>query len=137
MIDFDNQTSYEIYSNWFEQIEESLAKDKMLELLIVDDAMIKELNLEHRKLDKPTDVLSFPIKGSKTNFIGSIIISADTANRVAGEMGHSLEEELKILFIHGLLHVLGFDHETDNGQMRQKEAEIAESMGLSKSLLGR
>jgi len=137
MIDFDNQTSYEIYSNWFEEIEESLAKDKMLELLIVDDAVIKELNLEHRKLDKPTDVLSFPIKGSKTNFIGSIIISADTANRVASEMGHSLEEELKILFIHGLLHVLGFDHETDNGHMRQKEAEIAESMGLSKSLLGR
>jgi probable rRNA maturation factor len=137
MIDFDNQTSYEIYSNWFEQIEESLAKDKMLELLIVDDATIKELNLEHRKLDKPTDVLSFPIKGSKTNFVGSIIISADTANRVAQEMGHSLEEELKILFIHGLLHVLGFDHETDNGQMRQKETEIAESMGLSKSLLGR
>lgn len=137
MIDFDNQTSYEIYSNWFEEIEESLAKDKMLELLIVDDAVIKELNLEHRKLDKPTDVLSFPIKRSKTNFIGSIIISADTANRVASEMGHSLEEELKILFIHGLLHVLGFDHETDNGHMRQKEAEIAESMGLSKSLLGR
>ncbi len=137
MIDFDNRTNYEIYSNWFEQIEESLAKDKMLELLIVDDATMKELNLEHRKIDKTTDVLSFPIKESKTNFIGSIIISADTANSVANEMGHTLEEELKILFIHGLLHTLGFDHETDNGQMRQKEAEIAQSMGLSKTLLGR
>ncbi len=137
MIDFDNRTNYEIYSNWFEQIEESLAKDKMLELLIVDDATMKELNLEHRKIDKTTDVLSFPIKESKTNFIGSIIISADTANSVANEMGHTLEEELKILFIHGLLHTLGFDHETDNGQMRQKEAEIAQNMGLSKTLLGR
>jgi probable rRNA maturation factor len=137
MIDFDNQTSYEIYSNWFEEIEESLAKDKMLELLIVDNATMKELNLKHRKIDKTTDVLSFPIKESKTNFIGSIIISADTANSVANEMGHTLEEELKILFVHGLLHTLGFDHETDNGQMRQKEAEIAQSMGLSKTLLGR
>lgn len=137
MIDFDNQTDYEICLSWFEGIQESLAKGKMLELLIVDDDTMQELNKEHRKLDKPTDVLSFPIKESKTSFIGSVIISADTAKRVADEMGHLFEDELKILFIHGLLHIIGFDHEMDNGQMRQKEEEIALKLGLGKTLLGR
>ncbi len=137
MIDFDNQTNYEIYSSWFEGVQELLARDKMLELLIVDDNTMQELNKEHRKLDKPTDVLSFPIKESKTSFIGSVIISADTAKRVADDMGHSLEDELKILFIHGLLHIMGFDHETDNGQMRQKEKEAALKIGLDATLLSR
>jgi len=137
MIDFDNQTSYKIEPVFFENIQESLAPGKMLELIIVDDNVIKNINLEYRQLDKPTDVLSFPIKSSKTDFIGSIIISADTAKRVADEMKHTFEDELKILFIHGLLHVLGFDHETDNGQMRQKEEEVAANIGISKTLLGR
>jgi len=137
MIDFDNHTDYEIEVDLFEKIREFLAPSKMLELIIVSDAEIKELNKEHRRVDKPTDVLSFPIKDSKTNFIGSVIISADTAQRVADEMRHPLEVELQILFIHGLLHLLGFDHETDNGEMRQKEKEVADMLSIANPLLER
>lgn len=137
MIDFDNQTEYEIDKGVFEPTIELLAKNASLELIIVNDETIRELNKEHRKLDKPTDVLSFPIKTAKTNFLGSVVISADTAKRVADEMRHSLEDELKILFIHGLLHLLGFDHETDNGQMREEEARVAIAIGVDKTLLAR
>lgn len=137
MLDFDNQTIFEIDAGIFEAIKEVVAPDKMLELIIVDDGTIQELNREHRKLDKPTDVLSFPIKESKTNFIGSVIISADTAKRVADELGHSMEDELKILFIHGLLHVIGFDHETDNGQMKTEEEMVGAKVGIAKNLLSR
>jgi probable rRNA maturation factor len=137
MLDFDNQTTFEIDAVIFEDIKEVVAPNKMLELIIVDDGTIQELNREHRKLDKPTDVLSFPIKESKTNFIGSVIISADTAKRVAQELGHSMEDELKILFIHGLLHVMGFDHETDNGQMKAEEELVGTKAGIAKNLLSR
>lgn len=137
MIDFDNHTDHDIDVGLFEKIREFLAPSKMIELIIVGDIKIKELNKEHRKQDKPTDVLSFPIKDSKTNFIGSVIISADTAQRVADEIGHPLEVELQILFIHGLLHLLGFDHETDNGQMRQKEKEVADRLSIANPLLER
>lgn len=137
MIDFENKTDCKIEVDDLEKIRESLAHAKSLELIIVNDEEMRGINLEYRKLDKPTDVLSFPIKVSKTEFIGSIIISADTAKRVADEMGHSFEVELKILFIHGLLHLLGFDHESDNGQMLQKEISVAKMFGIEETLLSR
>ena len=137
MIDFENRTNAQIKQEIFEEIKCVVAGSKMFELIVVDDNEMQQINLEHRGLDKTTDVLSFPIKESKTHFIGSIIISIDTAERVAKEMGHTLDEELKILFIHGLLHLLGLDHETDNGQMRQEEAKIASKIGLKESLLSR
>lgn len=137
MIDFENKTDYELKIDDFENIRASLAQTKSLELIIVGDEEIREINSEFRKLDKPTDVLSFPIKVSKTDFIGSIIISADTAKRVSDEMGHAFETELKILFIHGLLHLLGFDHESDNGQMLQKELDTAKMFGIEETLLSR
>ncbi|HOI83820.1 MAG TPA: rRNA maturation RNase YbeY [Campylobacterales bacterium] len=137
MIDFDNHTEHKIDETVFEKILQTVAPSKNLELIVVGDDEIREINLEYRKLDKATDVLSFPIKESKTNFIGSIIISADTAKRVADELGHSFEKELQILFIHGLLHTIGFDHETDNGQMREKETQIASILGLTETMLSR
>lgn len=137
MIDFENKTDCKIEVDDLEKIRASLAHTKSLELIIVNDEEMRGINLEYRKLDKPTDVLSFPIKVSKTEFIGSIIISADTAKRVADEMGHAFEVELKILFIHGLLHLLGFDHESDNGQMLQKEISVAKMFGVEETLLSR
>ena len=137
MIDFENKTDCKIEVDDLEKIRESLAHAKSLELIIVNDEEIREINLEYRKLDKPTDVLSFPIKVSKTEFIGSIIISADTTKRVADEMGHAFAVELQILFIHGLLHLLGFDHESDNGQMLQKEISVAKKFGIEETLLSR
>lgn len=137
MIDFDNHTEYEVNESAFKKILDVVAPSKSLELIIVGDEEIRGLNAEYRKLDKPTDVLSFPIKESKTDFIGSIIISADTAKRVAEELGHSFDDEMKILFVHGLLHTIGFDHETDNGQMREKEAQIAAEIGIKETMLSR
>lgn len=137
MIDFDNETKYNIGEDIFEDIFVAVADKKDIELIIVTDERITELNKEHRGKEKATDVLSFPIKHSKTNFLGSVIISADTADAVAKELGHGLEEEMRILFIHGLLHIMGYDHETDNGQMRHKEGEIIEMFNLPSSLSGR
>jgi probable rRNA maturation factor len=136
MIDFDNQTDTEVNFEIFDSVAQALTQGD-IELLIVGDEEIKQLNLQHRKIDKSTDVLSFPINDPSGKFLGSIVISVETAKRVADEMEHGVEDELKLLFLHGVLHLLGFDHETDEGQMRQKENEIAVSLGLESSMLER
>ena len=94
---------------------------------IVSDAQIKRLNKLYRNKDKPTDVLSFPI-GEKVEdwlILGDIVISVDTAKRQAKELGHSLEEELKRLLVHGLVHLLGYDHEL-GGEEEKKFFELEE-----------
>ena len=89
-----------------------------LTILFSDDLHIQRLNREFRNKDKPTDVLSFPggdpIPGMPEpgRYLGDIIISVPTASRQANESGHSLEAELQLLVIHGVLHLLGYDHET-------------------------
>ena len=98
-----------------------------LSLIFASDEQMKEFNKKYRKIDRETDVLSFPLgekdpEGSIN--LGDIIISIDSASRQAQELGHSLEEELKILIIHGLLHLLNYDHQKDNGEMRRKEEEL-------------
>jgi len=98
-----------------------------ISLLFVSDQEIREYNRKYKNIDRETDVLSFPL-GKKnlegrTN-LGDIIISVDAAKRQSQELGHSLEEELKILIIHGLLHLLDYNHETDKGEMRRKEQEL-------------
>lgn len=137
MIDICNKTEMKIDAISFETILAHIAPNADMELLIVSDDEIHALNLEYRHIDTPTDVLSFPVKAAKTAFIGSVIISADTTIRVAHELGHSYHDELAILFIHGALHLIGYDHETDNGQMRKREQEIASRIGLATNLLSR
>ncbi len=86
-----------------------------VELWITDDSSIQNLNRDYRGKDKPTDVLSFSfLESDPTNksSLGQIIISLETAEHQAAELGQSLEEELRFLFTHGLLHLLGYDHET-------------------------
>lgn len=136
MIDFDNQTQQAVAGEIFTDVYAKLT-DKDLELIIVDDETIRELNKEHRELDKATDVLSFPIDDPNGRFLGSVVISIDTAQRVAKELGHDEKLELRLLFLHGVLHLLGFDHETDTGEMRQKEHEMALLLGLPESMLVR
>ena len=111
--------------------------DETVELLFVDDTAIRELNREHRRIDKATDVLSFPLEDPSGMLLGSIVISAETAVRVANELGHTALQESTLLFIHGFLHLLGYDHETDQGEMRQLEAQIATAHHLPESLLVR
>jgi probable rRNA maturation factor len=100
-----------------------------LSIVLVSDAQIKRLNKLYRNKDKPTDVLSFPI-GEKVEdwlILGDIVISVDTAKRQAQELGHSLEEELKRLLVHGLVHLLGYDHEL-GGEEEKKFFELEESV---------
>jgi probable rRNA maturation factor len=98
-----------------------------LSIVLVSDAQIRRLNKLYRNKDKPTDVLSFPI-GEKVEgwlILGDIVISVDTAKRQAQELGYSLEEELKRLLVHGLVHLLGYDHEL-GGEEEKKFFELEE-----------
>ena len=134
MIDFDNRTNFEFDINELKEIYEDLT-DKDIELILTTDEEIRELNKIHRNKDKATDVLSFPLENIPGMPLGSIVISIDTAKKGAKEFGHSVEDEIKLLFIHGLLHLLGYDHEVDNGEMREKAAEIIKKFNLPKSLI--
>ena len=134
MIDFENRSAFEFDVSLLNEIYEYLT-DKDIELILTTDEEIRKLNKTYRNKDKATDVLSFPLSNMPGMPLGSIVISADTAKRVADDLGHSVEDEIKLLFIHGLLHLLGYDHETDNGEMREKEAEVIKKFNLPDSLI--
>ncbi|NPA41903.1 MAG: rRNA maturation RNase YbeY [Aquificae bacterium] len=100
-----------------------------LSVLITNDEHIRELNRTYRGKDKPTDVLSFPI-GEKVGdrlILGDVVISLDTAKRQAQELGHTLEEEVKRLLIHGVIHLLGYDHER-GGEEEEKFRKLEEEV---------
>ena len=137
MIDLENNTEFEIDISILEKIANSLTK-KDIELLVVKNDEIKELNKEHRKIDKATDVLSFPMDFDFVNMpLGSIVISTDFVEEKSKEYGHSFNEEFSLLFIHGILHLLGFDHEVDDGEHRAKEEELIKEFKLPNSLIVR
>ncbi len=102
---------------------------------ITSNRELQELNRRFRRKDKPTDVLSFPSDMPK--LAGDIAISADIAAANAAEIGHPPETELKILILHGLLHLAGYDHETDNGVMQAREARLRQQLGLPSGLIER
>ncbi len=119
-------------------------------VLLTSDAEIRRLNREFRHKDKATDVLSFPAihhrghRGRNTDRLGEVpeisgdlAISVETAARQAEEFGHALATELQILVLHGLLHLGGFDHETDDGGMARKEARLRRKFGLAAGLIER
>lgn len=106
-----------------------------VELVFVNDDEMREINRSQRGIDKATDVLSFPYEQVPGGLMGSVVISTDTASRVASELGHSIESEIALLFLHGILHILGYDHEIDDGQMRGKEKEVIEHFNLPNSLI--
>jgi probable rRNA maturation factor len=98
-------------------------------IVLVSDRVIRRLNRDFRNQDKPTDVLSFPtgpkgLSHLEEPTLGDMIISVETARRQAFARRHSLERELRVLAIHGLLHLLGYDHEVDRGEMRRKELKL-------------
>jgi len=134
MIDFDNRTEYKFDVTKLQDIY-NLLTDKDIELILTVDEEIKKLNKEFRNKDKATDVLSFPLEEMPGMPLGSIVISIDTAKKGAQIHNHDTDDEIKLLFLHGLLHLLGFDHETDNGEMRAKEEEIIKQLGLPESLI--
>ena len=105
-------------------------RDDELSILLVDDAKIQNLNRQHRNIDSATDVLSFPQAGGDefiSHMLGDVVISVETAERQATEHQFSLEQELVLLLIHGLLHLLGYDHERsrkDEKLMKEKTWEL-------------
>lgn len=103
-----------------------------ISVYITDDEEIRKLNKTYRGKDKATDVLSFPLDENFEGYrlLGDIVISQDTAERQAWELGHSLKEEVKRLLIHGLVHLLGYDHEK-GGEEERKFKELEERI-LSK-----
>ncbi|KIM08101.1 MAG: heat-shock protein [Sulfurovum sp. PC08-66] len=137
MITLDNQTHNNVNIDVLEELLESLSAAEV-ELVLCDNPTITLLNLEHRGIDKPTDVLSFPlVRDFDFMPLGSVVISIETAQEVAQTLGHSLQDEIALLFIHGVLHLLGYDHEIDNGEMRAKEEALIEQFGLPNSLIVR
>ncbi len=109
-----------------------------LNVLIATSAEIKSLNRRFRGKDKPTDVLSFPAESDgKRQFAGEIAISAEIATKNAHALGHSPAEEIKILVLHGILHLRGYDHERDKGQMARREKELRAKLRLPSGLIER
>lgn len=119
------------------RVRKAVGVDGSATVLLADDARLKELNRSFRGKNKPTDVLSFPAPTNGEGTIGDIAISVETAARQAGEHGHTLGEELRILLLHGVLHLAGFDHETDRGEMRAREGELRRKLGLPGGLIER
>jgi probable rRNA maturation factor len=137
MIDFDNQTDLNVDLEALETIAQSLTT-RDFELIVVNNETIKEINFEYREKNEATDVLSFPFDGDFAHLpLGTVIISEDFVKEKALEFNHSIEDEFKLLFIHGLLHLLGFDHEVDNGEHRKKEEELIKKFNLPSSLIVR
>jgi probable rRNA maturation factor len=151
-------------AGWLQRIAPSRARGDVA-IALVSDARIRSLNRRFRRVDKPTDVLAFPVHsgplppggGSHTTKsvafafrrkrdprpstpeLGDIVISLDTARRQARAAGHSLSAELKVLGLHGLLHLLGYDHhqQTDRVRMRRAEARLRVAGGLRAGLIER
>lgn len=131
-------------------IEAAIAKSLALEaveseleisILLVDNEGIREINREHRGLDKPTDVLSFPQFNSKEELsgvpfaaLGDIVISLERASEQAEAYGHSLEREVGFLTVHSMLHLLGYDHDTEErtAEMQGREKAILNAMNLTR-----
>jgi probable rRNA maturation factor len=102
---------------------------------LISDSAMARLNEKFRKKRGPTDVLSFPANGSRptksTDYIGDIAISPETARRNARRFSRSLPAEMRILILHGMIHLAGFDHETDHGEMERLERRLRKRLGIA------
>ncbi len=110
----------------------------VVNVVLTSSAQMKSLNRRFRGKDKPTDVLSFPAEpGARKQFAGEIAISAEIASQNARALGHSPAEEVKILVLHGVLHLRGYDHQCDNGQMARREKQLRAKLHLPLGLIER
>ncbi len=121
----------ELWKKLKKEISSMLPESFFLEVSIVGDEEIKSLNKHYRGKDYVTDVLSFEDGDTLPDgrvFLGSIVIACERAKKQAEEIGNSFEEELRFLFLHGVLHLLGFDHETDNGEMLRMQKDLKKKL---------
>ncbi|MBV8629491.1 MAG: rRNA maturation RNase YbeY [Silvibacterium sp.] len=123
--------------NFLAQAMRTAELEGAVSVLLTGDEEIRRLNREFRQKDKATDVLSFPAAqvNGHGELAGDLAISVETAARQAEQRGHPLETELKVLLLHGVLHLAGWDHETDSGEMLQKEEALRVELGLDEGLI--
>lgn len=99
---------------------------RSVSVVFADDEMLRELNRRYRGTNRPTDVLSFP--DQEHEHLGDIVVSSETTRRQGRRRGHGAAREAKILLIHGFLHLLGYDHEVDDGEMQLLERSLRQEM---------
>ena len=121
-------------ATWLRTIAPARARGTVT-VAIIADARVRRLNRVYRKQDQPTDVLSFPSEDD--GCLGDIAIAAGVARRQAMTAGHSLQTELRVLALHGLLHLLGYDHDRDDGLMARVETRLRRRGGLREGLIER
>ena len=119
---------------WLAKIAPAKARGD-LSIALISDRRMRALNRQFRGKDAVTDVLSFP--SDERGFMGDIVVAAGVAKRQAKEAGHTVQTELRVLALHGLLHLLGYDHETDDGRMARAEARLRKKAGLREGLIER
>ena len=118
------------------RLANEVARGRAFDCLITGDGAVRRLNREFRQKDQTTDVLSFPAANAN-GFLGDIAISYPRAKEQAAEYGVTVQEEIEILMLHGLLHLLGMDHQTDNGRMARAEKKWRTVLGLPCALIER
>lgn len=121
-------------AKWLTDVAPARAKGTVT-VAIVPDEQVRRLNRRFRRLNRSTDVLSFP--SGEPGDLGDVVIAAGIARRQAREAGHTAEVEFKILALHGLLHLLGYDHERDDGRMARLERRLRKRGGLHEGLIER
>jgi probable rRNA maturation factor len=118
------------------RLESEVTRGRPFTCLITDDPELRRLNRDFRNHDRATDVLSFPSRQS-LGFLGDVAISFEHARRQAAEYGHPVSQEIEILMLHGVLHLLGMNHEQDRGQMARAESKWRAALGLPTGLIKR
>lgn len=124
-------------TRFFNRAREAVGLRGEVDVLLADDATLRRLNKTFRGKNKATDVLSFPAAENPDGHAGDLAISLDTAARQAAAFGHSLRDEVRILLLHGLLHLSGMDHEVDKGEMAAREGELRRELRLPATLIER
>ena len=124
-------------ARWLASVAPSRARGEVA-VALAPDASVRTLNRQYRGKNVPTDVLAFE-SGGQEGFLGDIIIATGVAKRQARDAGHDYRDELRVLALHGLLHLLGYDHEdaSDRGAMARIEARLRKKGGLAAGLIGR
>lgn len=121
-------------ARWLESVAPARAHGAVT-IALVPDYRVRALNRQFRRTDAPTDVLSFP--ADEPGQLGDVVIALGVARRQAADVGHALATELRVLALHGLLHLLGYDHERDDGRMARLERRLRRSGGLREGLIER
>jgi probable rRNA maturation factor len=125
-------------SRFLNRARKTIGLKGAVDVLLANDATLRQLNKTFRGKNKPTDVLSFPAPAEiARKHAGDLAISLETAARQATTYGHTLRDEVRVLLLHGLLHLSGEDHETDNGEMATREATLRRELKLPTTLIER